>query len=94
MSRRHVGAVLVCTGFECAGIFTERDILTRVVEISNSNILVENRLKSICDLLNREGRIDCICFFRREPRGEAVSPCSPGTGVPGPAKRTVQAAPR
>ncbi|MBE0604538.1 MAG: GAF domain-containing protein [Deltaproteobacteria bacterium] len=49
-------------------------LLTRVVEISNSNILVENRLKSICDLLNREGRIDCICFYRREPRGEDLAP--------------------
>jgi hypothetical protein len=28
-------------------------LLTRVIEISNSNILVENRLKSICDLLCR-----------------------------------------
>lgn len=49
-------------------------LLARVVEISNSNILVENRLKSICDLLCREGRIDSICFFRREPRGEDLVP--------------------
>lgn len=31
MTRRHVGAVLVCTGCECAGIFTERDLMNRVV---------------------------------------------------------------
>ncbi len=49
-------------------------LLTRVVEISNSNILVENRLKSICDLLCRDGRFDSICFFRREPRGEDLVP--------------------
>ncbi|MBP2674305.1 MAG: sensor signal transduction histidine kinase, partial [Deltaproteobacteria bacterium] len=49
-------------------------LLTRVIEISNSNILVENRLKSICDLLCREGRIDCICIYRREPRGEDLVP--------------------
>jgi len=28
-------------------------ILSRVVEISNSNILIENRLKYICDFLSR-----------------------------------------
>jgi signal transduction histidine kinase/putative methionine-R-sulfoxide reductase with GAF domain len=49
-------------------------LLTRIVEISNSNILVENRLKSICDLLCSEGRIDCICIYRREPRGEDLIP--------------------
>jgi CBS domain-containing protein len=31
MSKRHVGAVLVCTGCECSGIFTERDLMNRVV---------------------------------------------------------------
>ena len=31
MSKRHVGAVLVCTGCECSGIFTERDLMSRVV---------------------------------------------------------------
>ncbi len=49
-------------------------LLTRVIEISNSNILVENRLKSICDLLCRERPIDCIFIFRREPRGEDLVP--------------------
>lgn len=31
MSRRRVGAVLVCEGERCAGIFTERDLMNRVV---------------------------------------------------------------
>ncbi|HNX97898.1 MAG TPA: CBS domain-containing protein [Candidatus Aminicenantes bacterium] len=31
MSKRQVGAVLVCAGCECAGIFTERDLMSRVV---------------------------------------------------------------
>ena len=30
-------------------------LLSRVIEISNSNIQVENRLKYICDFLCREG---------------------------------------
>ncbi|MEW6719157.1 MAG: GAF domain-containing protein [Thermodesulfobacteriota bacterium] len=49
-------------------------LLSRVVEISNSNILVENRLKSICDLLCREGGVDGAVIFRREPRGEDLVP--------------------
>lgn len=31
MSRRHLGAVLICDGDELRGIFTERDVLERVV---------------------------------------------------------------
>lgn len=31
MTRRHVGAVLVCEEGRCVGIFTERDLMTRVV---------------------------------------------------------------
>jgi signal transduction histidine kinase/putative methionine-R-sulfoxide reductase with GAF domain len=49
-------------------------LLSRVVEISNSNVQVENRLKSICDILCREDRIDCVCVYRREARGEDLVP--------------------
>jgi signal transduction histidine kinase/putative methionine-R-sulfoxide reductase with GAF domain len=46
------------------------DLLSRVVEISNSNILVENRLKYICDFLAREIGVDSVSIHRRERRGE------------------------
>jgi GAF domain-containing protein len=46
------------------------DLLSRVVEISNSNILVENRLKYICDFLAREIGVDSVSILRREHRGE------------------------
>jgi len=49
-------------------------LLSRVVEISNSNIQVENRLKFICDLLTRETGVDCACIYRKEPRGEDLTP--------------------
>jgi signal transduction histidine kinase/putative methionine-R-sulfoxide reductase with GAF domain len=49
-------------------------ILSRVVEISNSNILIENRLKYICDFLSRETGADCVCIHRRENRGEDLLP--------------------
>ncbi|MEK6779314.1 MAG: GAF domain-containing protein [Candidatus Deferrimicrobiota bacterium] len=45
-------------------------LLSRVVEISNSNILIENRLKYICDFLSRETGADRVCIYRREHRGE------------------------
>jgi len=50
------------------------DLLSRVIEISNSNILIENRLKYICDLLSREIGADCVCIHRREHRGENLLP--------------------
>ena len=50
------------------------NLLSRVVEISNSNILVENRLKYICDFLSRETGADCVCIHRRERRGEDLMP--------------------
>ena len=50
------------------------EIISRVVEISNSNILVENRLKHICDFLSREIGSDCVCIHRRERRGEDLLP--------------------
>ncbi|HEY5764890.1 MAG TPA: GAF domain-containing protein, partial [Candidatus Deferrimicrobiaceae bacterium] len=49
-------------------------LLSRVVEISNSNIQVENRLKFICDLLMRESGVDCVCMYRKEIRGEELTP--------------------
>lgn len=49
-------------------------LLARVVEISNSNIQVENRLKHVCDFLSRETGSDCVCIYRRESRGEELVP--------------------
>ena len=49
-------------------------LLARVVEISNSNIQIENRLKYICDFLSRETRSDCVCIYRRELKGEDLAP--------------------
>ena len=49
-------------------------LLARVVEISNSNIQIENRLKYICDFLSRETRSDCVCIYRRDQRGEDLIP--------------------
>ncbi len=53
---------------------TRFSLLARIVEISNSNIQVENRLKHICDFLARETRSDCVCIYRREVRGEDLVP--------------------
>ncbi|MDD5761296.1 MAG: GAF domain-containing protein [bacterium] len=53
---------------------TRFSLLARIVEISNSNIQVENRLKHICDFLSRETRSDCVCIYRRELRGEELVP--------------------
>ena len=49
-------------------------LLARIVEISNSNIQVENRLKYICDFLARETHADCVCIYRRDARGEDLAP--------------------
>jgi signal transduction histidine kinase/putative methionine-R-sulfoxide reductase with GAF domain len=49
-------------------------LLSRVVEISNSNIQIENRLKYICDFLARESGAECVCVYRRDPRGEYLIP--------------------
>jgi signal transduction histidine kinase/putative methionine-R-sulfoxide reductase with GAF domain len=48
--------------------------LARVVEISNSNVQIENRLKHICDFLARETGADCVCIYRRNPHGEDLLP--------------------
>jgi len=53
---------------------TRFSLLSRIVEISNSNIQVENRLKHICDFLSRETRSDCVCIYRRELRVEELVP--------------------
>jgi len=54
--------------------YTRFSLLARIVEISNSNIQVENRLKHICDFLSRETRSDCVCIYRRDVRGEDLAP--------------------
>jgi len=53
---------------------TRFSLLARIVEISNSTIQVENRLKHICDFLQRETRSDCVCIYRRDMRGEDLTP--------------------
>src|SRR4030042_2442719 len=53
---------------------TRFSLLARIVEISNSNIQVENRSKHICDFLSRETRSDCVCIYRCEKRGEDLAP--------------------
>jgi len=53
---------------------TRFSLLARIVEISNSNIQVENRLKYICDFLARETHADCVCIYRRDARGEDLAP--------------------
>ncbi len=53
---------------------TRFSLLARIVEISNSNIQVENRLKYICDFLSRETHSDCVCIYRRDARGDGLTP--------------------
>ena len=53
---------------------TRFSLLGRIIEISNSNIQVENRLKHICDFLSRETRSDCVCIYRRDARGADLVP--------------------
>jgi two-component system, NtrC family, sensor histidine kinase HydH len=53
---------------------TRFSLLARIVEISNSNIQVENRLKYICDFLARETHSDCVCIYRRDVHGEDLTP--------------------
>ena len=49
-------------------------LLSRVVEISNSNIRIENRLKHICDFLATGSGAECVCVYRRDTRGEYLVP--------------------
>src|SRR5512143_2064564 len=53
---------------------TRFSLLARIIDISNSNTQVENRLKHISDFLQRETRADCVCIFRRDLRGEDLTP--------------------
>ncbi|MGA8753498.1 GAF domain-containing protein [Candidatus Deferrimicrobium sp.] len=53
---------------------TRFSLLARIVEISNSNIQIENRLKHICDFLSRETHADCVCIYRLDARGENLAP--------------------
>jgi two-component system, NtrC family, sensor histidine kinase HydH len=49
-------------------------LLARIVEISNSNVQIENRLKHICDFLSRETGADCVCIYRRDAHGDDLAP--------------------
>ncbi len=49
-------------------------LLSRVVEISNSNIQIENRLKYICDFLATDSGAESVCVYRRDTRGEYLVP--------------------
>lgn len=49
-------------------------ILSRVVEISNSNIRIENRLKYMCNFLAKECGADAVCVYQREARGDHLIP--------------------
>lgn len=50
------------------------EIISRIVEVSNSNIQVENRLKFICDILSRELRVDCVNIFKLPPHSLYLEP--------------------
>lgn len=50
------------------------EILSRVVEVSNSNIQVENRLKFICDILSRELGVDSVCIYKLPPHSLFLEP--------------------
>lgn len=50
------------------------EIISRIVEVSNSNIQVENRLKFICDILSRELGIDCVCIYKLPPHSLYLEP--------------------
>ncbi len=54
--------------------YTRFSLLARIVEISNSNIQVENRLKYICDFLARQTQSDCVCIYRRDAHKEYLAP--------------------
>ncbi|MCL5965723.1 MAG: GAF domain-containing protein [Deltaproteobacteria bacterium] len=49
-------------------------ILSRIIEISNSNIQIENRLKHICDFLARESGVGTVCIYQRDRRGDDLIP--------------------
>jgi two-component system, NtrC family, sensor histidine kinase HydH len=49
-------------------------LLARVIEISNSNIEIENRLKYISDFLCREMEAECVCIYEYSRRDEELAP--------------------
>ncbi len=49
-------------------------LLSRVIEICNSNVQIENRLKHICDFLCKETFADCVCIYGREQRTGLLHP--------------------
>lgn len=49
-------------------------ILSRVIELSNSNIPVENRMKFVCDHLVRETSADFAGVFQKDRRGDDLAP--------------------
>jgi two-component system, NtrC family, sensor histidine kinase HydH len=49
-------------------------LLARVVEISNSNIEIENRLKYISDFLCREMEAECVCIYEYSRQDEELAP--------------------
>ncbi len=49
-------------------------MLSRVIEICNSNVQIENRLKHICDFLCKETFADCVCVYGREQRTGLLHP--------------------
>jgi signal transduction histidine kinase len=49
-------------------------LLSRVIEICNSNVQIENRLKHICDFLCKETFADCVTVYGREPRTGLLYP--------------------
>jgi len=57
---------------------SERDssleILSRIVEVSNSNIQIEDRLKFICDILSKEMNVDCVTVYRLPPHSLYLEP--------------------
>ncbi|HEY3488706.1 MAG TPA: GAF domain-containing protein [Candidatus Deferrimicrobiaceae bacterium] len=49
-------------------------LLSRVIEICNSNVQIENRLKHVCDFLCKETFADCVCIYGREQRTGLLYP--------------------
>jgi signal transduction histidine kinase len=49
-------------------------LLSRVIEICNSNVQIENRLKHVCDFLCKETFADCVCIYGREQRTGLLHP--------------------
>ena len=50
------------------------EILSRIVEVSNSNIIIEDRLKFVCDIISREMDLDCVTIYKLPPRSLFLEP--------------------